>query len=78
MSISLKGARANANLTLKQVASILGVNERTVWLWEHGESAPNIFNALALEEIYGIDVHDLFFLKTHSEEIGADEEGSEI
>lgn len=62
MAITLKGARANANLTLKQSAKLLGVTDRTLWMWEHGKSFPDIRKALLMEAVYGVDVHELIFL----------------
>lgn len=61
LRISLSAARANANLTQKEVAEKLKISKSTVCLWESGEAEPRISQALALSELYGIPIDNIFF-----------------
>ena len=59
---TLKGARANANLTQKEVATRLGVSNKTVSAWENGTALPNIQQVNALCELYGRKIDEIDFL----------------
>ena len=65
MKISLKGARANANLTQKQVAKKLGISNKTVGNWENGTSFPDAEQIPKLCELYGASYDDIIFLPTN-------------
>lgn len=52
--LSLKAARVNAELTQKEVAKILNVEEKTVWNWENGKTFPKPPQINALCELYGV------------------------
>lgn len=59
---TLKGARANADLTQKEVAEKLGVSNKTVSAWENGTALPNIQQVTALCELYGRKLDEINFL----------------
>lgn len=60
LRISLAAARVNANMTQDDVAKKLGVAKNTIVAWEKGESEPKVTQALALSEIYGIPLDNIF------------------
>lgn len=62
MKLSLKAYRANANLTAKEVAEIVGVTEKTIFIWESSEESfmkANLENVMKLAKAYGISIDDL-------------------
>lgn len=60
MKISLKGLRANKDLSQTKVAEILGVDKATVISWEKNRTAPNAIMLMKLCEIYGCKLDDIF------------------
>lgn len=54
--ITLRAARVNAGLTLKEVAKKLGVTERTVGNWEKGSTNIPAKELIALCTIYAISI----------------------
>ena len=60
LRISLAAARVNANMTQDDVAKKLGVAKNTIVAWEKGENEPKVTQALALSEIYGIPLDNIF------------------
>lgn len=52
-------------LTQEELATRLGVSRQTVAKWESGESVPDLVNAQALAELFGVTLDNLV---THSEE----------
>lgn len=61
IKISLAAARTNARYTQKQVAEALGVAISTVRNWEMGITTPNVSQAYALCELYGVPIDYLKF-----------------
>ena len=61
LRISLAAARVNANMTQDDVAKKLGVAKNTIVAWEKGENEPKVTQALALSEIYGIPLDNIFY-----------------
>ena len=62
MKLSLKALRVNANLTVKEVAEIVGVSVGTIYSWERSEESFNkaTWSAVKkLAEAYGVSVDDL-------------------
>jgi transcriptional regulator with XRE-family HTH domain len=66
MKISLKGARANANLTQKQVAEKLCVSNKTVCNWEKGISFPDAMQIPKICDLYKVSYDDIIFLPNNS------------
>lgn len=62
MKLSLKAYRVNANLTVKEVAEIVGVTEKTIYSWENSQESfdkANWCSVVKLAKAYGISVDDL-------------------
>lgn len=62
MAITLKAARVNANLTMKNVAEILDVSIDTIRNWETAKTFPNVVQITKLEQLYGVNYADINFL----------------
>ncbi len=58
MKLSLRGARVNANKTVKEVAKILKVTTQTVYNWEQGITEPKMKHSKQLAELYNISLDD--------------------
>lgn len=58
IALALKKARANVNMTCKEVAAILGNSEKTVSAWENGNGQPDISTLLKLCDIYKLSGAD--------------------
>lgn len=59
MKISLKAARVNANLTLKEASEAVGMAEWTLRRYEHGGANWKYGTILKLCKLYQIQVEDL-------------------
>ena len=55
MSITLKAARVNAGLTLKQAEEKSGFNRNSICEWERGKREPKLSKVRKLSEVYGTD-----------------------
>ena len=58
--MTLKAARANANLLQTDVARELSVNKCTVSKWENGITFPTVLQFAALCKLYGVSMEDIF------------------
>lgn len=58
---TMKSARVNAGLSVKEVASNLGLTEDTIYNYESGKSSPNIITAIAMAKLYGRTVEEIDF-----------------
>lgn len=56
---ALAKARVKAGLSQREMAILIGKNERTVQNWEKGTSDPSTSNLFALAKLYGISVEEL-------------------
>lgn len=63
IQISLAAARVNAELTQKQVSSILNVDRSTVRRWEKGDKIPDYDVSRRLSKIYNMPLDNIFFGK---------------
>ena len=54
--ITLKAARVNAELTLDEVAEIVGKSKQTIENWENGKTPIKYSDLLKLSEIYEMPV----------------------
>jgi len=61
--ISLRAARENADLTLKEAASEIGVSVATLHKWEHDSSSIKISQVNKIEEVYNYPIEYIFFGK---------------
>jgi len=57
--ISLKGARADKNLTAKEVAETLGISMESIYQWESGKRMPNSLTLKRLCELYGRSMDEI-------------------
>ena len=64
--ISLEAARVNAGLSQKEVATALGVSNRTISSWENGKTFPSFEKINKLCELYRVSLDNLNFLPNHS------------
>jgi len=55
--LSLRGARVNAGLKVKNVAQKLGVTTQTIYNWEQGITEPRINYLKMLSELYNIEIN---------------------
>lgn len=61
VQITLKAARVNAGLTLKDAAEKLGIALSTLHSYEKGETFPNTERINAICNLYGIPYDYIFF-----------------
>ena len=54
VKMTLKGLRANARLTQRQAAELIGVSPKTVSNWEKGITYPNQKQIEKICEVYGV------------------------
>lgn len=58
--VSLKAARVNAGMTQPEAAERLKVTVQTLGSWERGKTSPKIDQIMAMCEMYGIPIDNLF------------------
>ncbi len=58
-TISLRAARIDAGLSLKEVAEAVGVCDTTVSKWERGKTYPNGVQLVALCRLYGRSLDEI-------------------
>ena len=59
--MTLRQARQKNRYTQEFVASLLGVNTKTIYNWERGKRAPDIDEFNLLIDIYGVTYDDIEF-----------------
>lgn len=59
--LTLKAARVNAGLSVKEAATAVGVTEDTMYRYESGKSSPKISTAVKLAELYGVSIDAIDF-----------------
>lgn len=62
MKVTLRAARANANLTQAEAAKKLNVSKDTISNWETAKSFPDALKIRDIEQVYGISYDDIIFL----------------
>lgn len=62
---NIQHLRAATNMTQEELAEHIGVARQTVAKWESGDSVPDLVNAQALAELFGVTLDDLV---NHNEE----------
>ena len=60
--MTLKGARANKNLTQAQAAKALGISTDTLSNYERGKTYPSVEIIKRIEDLYGVTYAELIFL----------------
>ena len=62
LTITLKSARVNKNLSLKEAAELIGISVATIANYEMGKRFPDIPIIKKIEEVYGINYNEINFL----------------
>ncbi|WP_404387562.1 helix-turn-helix transcriptional regulator [Ligilactobacillus animalis] len=57
---TLKGLRANKNLSQSELGELLGVSQTTVTAWETGKTVPNSKNVFELAKLYSVEPTVIF------------------
>ena len=60
LKITMKAARVNAGLTIKEAAEQIGVTMQTLINWETGKTSPSIEKAERLSEVYKFPLTNIF------------------
>lgn len=60
-TLTLKAARVNAGLSVKEASALVGITEDTCYRYENGKSSPKIGTALKLAEAYGVSIDMIDF-----------------
>lgn len=60
MKVTLRGLRANQNLTVREAAKRLGIAPRTLQYWEYGRTFPNTKQLARICDVYQCGVEDIF------------------
>lgn len=58
---TVKAARVNAGLSVKEAAEKLGITEDTLYRYENGSSSPKIGVAIKMAEVYGRSIDEIDF-----------------
>lgn len=61
--ITLRAARVNAGLTIKEAAQRIGVNESTIINWEKNPSIVRAIYREKIQEVYQYPLDNIFFAK---------------
>lgn len=69
IKISMKAARVNAEMSVKQAAEGLGVTPQTICNWESGRTIPDLAKAQAMSRLYKFPL-DYIFIPEKSDNIG--------
>lgn len=67
-TLTLRAARVNVGLSVKEVAKAIGVTEDTMYRYEAGKSSPKIETAKELARLYGKSVDEIDFSVPDSSE----------
>lgn len=67
-TLTLKAARVNAGLSVKDAAEAVGVTEDTMYRYESGKSSPKIGTAVKLAGLYGVSIDMIDFAMPDSSE----------
>ncbi|MCM1523139.1 MAG: helix-turn-helix domain-containing protein [Ruminococcus sp.] len=59
ISMNLVSLRKQCGMTQEEVAERIGVSRQAVAKWEKGESVPDMYNCIALAELFDVTVDDL-------------------
>ena len=63
MSISVAAARVNAGMTQSEAAKALGISKNTYSNYENGVTAPTIFMAEEIANLFGMTLDQINFSK---------------
>ena len=60
-TLTLRAARVNAGLSVKEAAAAANISEDTLYRYEAGKVSPKIGTAIALANLYGKSVDSIDF-----------------
>ena len=60
-TLTLKAARVNRGLSVKEVADSVGVTEDTIYRYESGKASPKISVVVKMVKLYGVTIGDIDF-----------------
>ena len=60
-TLTLKAARVNAGISVKDAAKACNVSEGTLYSYEAGRSSPKIGTAIKLARVYGVSIDMIDF-----------------
>lgn len=66
VKITIRAARVNKGLTLKEASKALGITLVTLSNYENGKTNPNVEMAQKISQLYGIAQSNLIFLPTNN------------
>lgn len=69
LAANLRAERARCNMTLRQVADLVGVQAMTVCNWEKGRTSPKAEQLAAIARVFKVSVNSL--LVEHREVVAA-------
>ena len=58
--MNLRPLYLKKGLTKKQTATAIGVSDKTLWMWDCGKSIPSGSYLVALADLLGPEVYDLY------------------
>ena len=61
-TLTLKAARVNAGISVKEAAKACNVSEGTLYSYEAGKSSPKIGTAIKLARVYGVPIDMIDFI----------------
>ena len=64
----IRGKRAELGIKRKEFAKLAGVNENTIYYWEHDASEPTVFNLIVVADILGVSL-DWLAERTDKQEV---------
>lgn len=67
MTMTLKAARVNRNLTQTEAAEKLGISKYTLWNYENGRSYPDVRVIKEMEKLYKLSYDDINFLPNNND-----------
>jgi transcriptional regulator with XRE-family HTH domain len=59
MKVTLKAARINANLSIKEAAKLYGISPKTLWNYENHKTTPKNSFLIKLPIIYKCTIDDI-------------------
>lgn len=65
MKNNIRELRNSLNLTQSELAIKVGVSKNTVSAWETGNSYPSFKHSVALTDVFGCSLNDIFVFSTH-------------
>ena len=60
-TLTLRAARVNAGISVKEAAKACNVSEGTLYSYEAGKSSPKIGTAINLARVYGVSIDMIDF-----------------